>query len=74
MHITDGGHAGQETGECRQVKGRMEGDCPSLKTDFVDTTRSRVVIRNKESVKIDADDVHSATLIHLQLSECWLNR
>lgn len=31
------GHFQQETGESRQVKGRPEGDCRPLKTDFVDT-------------------------------------
>ncbi len=60
-------HFQQETGET--VKGRPEEDSPPLKTDFVDTMCNWLVIRNSESivVTIEADDVHSANLIQLQL-------
>lgn len=46
------GHFQQETGESRQVKGRPEGDCRPLKTDFVDTVWIWLMIRNDEFVVV----------------------
>lgn len=54
-----GGHFLQEAGGRRQVKGRQEGDCFPLKTDFVDVVCNWLVIRNNQPVVVTgADDAY----------------